>query len=1082
LRVVFQDVNLQWSLDMATVRVVLDLSELATRTFHARSVQGEGVVFRFRHRVEPWSADEPSAQVLPRIPEFPGPAVFEANVPEAPVTDANYKLWTVHLEQVDVGVSEVWMQQFRYLGSGRARGSFRLRPARSLWVGPASLDLTPGRFTVGAHQVSSALAGRVECLVHPFDVRTPVGREVFRFISAHVRLRAPSFSLTASRLFLPREDARLRAGNGELRVDVRTDHGRFLVPSQLELSQERLVLDHDKFKLDLGRVSMIARARTDGRGEAVLELHAGNLTLPNSGAQPLKLDDVRASIVSSSVDTVAEWAILETNLLESRIFAPDVRWFNGMTGRAGWISSAGASELSARARYKDGELEGDARATFHNVHTQSAQTKLVVDGQATFAWSKARFPARSGMISASLIGKLVRLEQGASAFEARGIRVDAQAQLLDGAGRGRLTAKLGQVRARAGKFATQAEGELAGDLEKWDLRSGTASTRFTGELRNVTLRASDPELSARVERASFRARAERYGRQPGTVRRDFGSRLSLNTTLHQVKLEQGASVFEAGGIRADAQARTLDGVARGWLTAKLGRVNARAGKFGMEAEGKLVGNLEKWDLRSGTASTRFTGELRNVTLRASDPELSARVERASFRARAERYGRQPGTVRRDFGSRLVLDTTLHQLELEQGTGEDRTVVRADELFVSSFITSRANRGIAAFASSSARGFAVNSGRTRFNGSPELHVRVNALKPGEQPGRIHAELVVRAFSAIDTASDSDCPWSSIALATLRADAELRGDVGARIRLAGDLSRVKLAWGDFSTAAKSAHFETDFDEPVLAARTGPVLVVLGLREAKLRSGPGAPLGWEAALPKLDFRADLSRTAATFSGPVRVAAERVRARIGRTIFQANLQADVSLAAVEPEQLQATGTGSVRISRFGLRLKDQRVDNWWAHVELDSVKISAKDNLDVVSVFRAKLRDALPALTVLAAQGDIPGWLPDMLPLRELEATGTVARRCRITEVHVSKLNGGPLTSTGRVQSVMEAVRGAFLVRLEALSLISAGISFDEKDSSTSFFAGAGWQKARFDALDVRARLKQNESCVPVAVTCGD
>ena len=78
---------------------------------------------------------------LPQIPEFRGPAVFESWVPEPPLTDEEYNLWTVHLEGVDVGVREAWVQQFRYVGDGRARGKFRLRAARSLWVGPASLEL-----------------------------------------------------------------------------------------------------------------------------------------------------------------------------------------------------------------------------------------------------------------------------------------------------------------------------------------------------------------------------------------------------------------------------------------------------------------------------------------------------------------------------------------------------------------------------------------------------------------------------------------------------------------------------------------------------------------------------------------------------------------------------------------------------------------------------------------------------------------------------------------------------------------------------------------------------------------------------
>ncbi|HEX2879758.1 MAG TPA: hypothetical protein VHO25_09475, partial [Polyangiaceae bacterium] len=403
LRIVFQDVNLQWSLDLAKVSVVLDLSELVSRTFHASSVQGEGTVFRFRHRVDPWSVNEPSVQVLPKIVEFPGIAVFEATVPPAPITDAEYNLWTVHLEQVDVGVSEIWMQQFRYVGAGRARGAFRLKAARSLWVGPASLDLDPGVLTAGRYQISPRLAGRIDCTVHPFDVREPDGRAVFRFISSHIQLNAPNLSLTAIRLFLPEEDAVVRADGGHLRIDARTNHGKLSSSSQLELTQQGLALEHPKLQVALGRASLIARATPEGHGEAVLELHEGELSLPGSAWQPLMIDHMEASAMSSSVDTTADWSLLEANLLKAQISAPEVSWFNGLAYRAGWVSSGGASELSARGRYKDGELEGEARASLQNVRASSAQTKVLVDGEANLSWSKVQIAKRSGVVSGHLI-------------------------------------------------------------------------------------------------------------------------------------------------------------------------------------------------------------------------------------------------------------------------------------------------------------------------------------------------------------------------------------------------------------------------------------------------------------------------------------------------------------------------------------------------------------------------------------------------------------------------------------------------------------------------------------------------------
>ena len=202
-RIVFQDNNLQWTLDIANATVDVDMLAFAQRTFHATSVKGEGAVFRMRHRVEPGAVNEPTTAALTQIPEFPGPAVFEATVPEAPLTEATYNLWTVHLEDVDVGISEAWVQQFRYVGGGRAKGKFRLRPARTLWVGARLARSRWRAFHAPVNTDSPRSSpGRVEVLVDPSTCRS---RRAWRCFAHFGRRGAARFelSLSAAKLFVP---------------------------------------------------------------------------------------------------------------------------------------------------------------------------------------------------------------------------------------------------------------------------------------------------------------------------------------------------------------------------------------------------------------------------------------------------------------------------------------------------------------------------------------------------------------------------------------------------------------------------------------------------------------------------------------------------------------------------------------------------------------------------------------------------------------------------------------------------------------------------------------------------------------
>jgi len=145
VRLTMQDRNVEFSLDLAHADVDIRLFDLVHRTLHATKVRGDGVVFRFRHRIQPESAGASFVTALPPIPEFEDPPLRLADAPTAPLDEAHYNLWTVQMEDVDVRVQDLWAQMLRYEGDGHARGAFYLRPAKRLWVGPAELTLTSGK-------------------------------------------------------------------------------------------------------------------------------------------------------------------------------------------------------------------------------------------------------------------------------------------------------------------------------------------------------------------------------------------------------------------------------------------------------------------------------------------------------------------------------------------------------------------------------------------------------------------------------------------------------------------------------------------------------------------------------------------------------------------------------------------------------------------------------------------------------------------------------------------------------------------------------------------------------------------------
>lgn len=946
-RIVFQDKNLQWTLDIPSATVDVDLIAFTQRTFHATRVRGEGAAFRMRHRVDPWSLKDPTMAALTQIPEFPGPAVFEATVPEAPLTEATYNLWTVHLEDVDVGVSEAWVQHFRYVGGGRAKGKFRLRPARTLWVGPASLDLDGGRFTAGNHVISPKLSGRIDVVVEPFDVQVPTGLEVFRFISAGVELRGPELSLGVAKLFVP-DGPELRAATGELSVKARTQRGVLVPGSIVTLKQSGVDVRHAAVSANATQAELVAQVKPNGRGEAAVLVKGAFLAPDGAKGPPVAVETFAAALESSSADTTVDWSVTGAELRDLRAKIADLRAFDAYLGRAGWSSNGGAAELAGHASYRGGTLAGKMNAVFDGVSLRSGDTAIELHGTASIESERASFDAWSGVASARLSNGTVRLVQNGSVFRAGGLEVEAHAEAEHGHGSARVKVALGNAGMHAGAVRVTATGNFDGKLDDWNLPDGSGKGIVQGQLRNLHLTAPEAKFELRAKSAAIQSSQQRR-----EVARDTSvSHLTVDTTLSGVTFRQGESV------------------------------RGRAREFALKSE---------------------------------------LFERANG----------------------ALDATLR---------------------------------------SRASGLETDIDSMRFRADTQLSADAKNVDRRNNTGEVRADLSLSDFAASDLTGDADCPWSTVQQANVLGLARMRGADGIHFDVNAVLQRARLAWGDFASTLATARLATNFGSRALDEQKGKVEVALDVDDAKLTSGTKATSGWQATVPKIDFDATLQRQKGVLGGPMRVRADDVAARIGKTSFAVDLSGDVGFAQLDLDKQHATGAGTVRVRGLDLAVPGRKIADWWADIELPFVDLRARENLDGIASFRANMRDALPALSVLAAEDELPGWIPSIFPLRGLTAEGSVRRRCRLTEFELSEVSGGPFSAVGRMQSEPDAVRGAFLVRLAAASAISAGIRFDAEDSGVSMFAGSGWLKERYEPLERFERAAETETCPPVPAECGN
>ena len=899
-RVTFQDHNLQFSIDMPRGFLVLHLRELSRRAFHASHLRGDGVAFRMRNRVDPWLKTDPSVGTFPPIPEFKAPAVYEAYVPEPPIPDAAYKLWSVHFDDVDVGVSELWAQAFRYQGQGRARGQFQLKPARNLWVGPASLELSPGLLSAGAYRVAPGLHGRVDCTVHPFDVRTVSGMEPLRYISARIRLDSSSLDPQVYALFASEPAPQVSSAGGSLHLDAEVRHGVFTPQSHLDILQGGFELRSAQGDLAADHLELHVGAEGAEAGYATLLIDRGTLKEPIAPGHPPRVQHLSLTMVSEQRDAARPFQLKEARLDEARLVLGDSNWLNRWLKGPQFALSGGGLTLLAHGRYAHKRIDGDA----------------VVDS--------------------------------------------------DG-----LLATVGAARVRyAGTITVQGK-----DV---DLRALTGSV--VADLTGRTLRADLPE--GQVDLAGLKIHVAGSGDEEGS-----------------------AAQFKAEIPTLSARGRS----------ARLTTAALLRGTFA-QPKNKLEQHLEFW-----------------ATLRRPRATLGATPMKSAVTERVEVHSVLSSDAVGALNGRLELSPAA---------------------------------------------WSVDAGHLRFSGKSALVAKFAALNWGRHSGQVEAKLTSSGVTLGDTTQNADCPWSHVQSLELDATARLLERGATALALTGELRQTELAWGDFLTRADIG-LKASFDQGLLAG-DGDGKLDVSLRNANLQSGGGGAEGWAATVPALDVQALLARTAGKLAGSASLRAESARGRIGGTRLSTDLTADFALDALDPAARTAHGSGTLRVRNASLPNVPHPVANWWADVRLDSIFGHATKNLELGGTFRANLRDATPGLEVLAAQGSLPKWVAGAFPLNGLSVTGSMARRCRLTDIHLVQLSGGPAVARGRLQSLPDGFQGALLLRLAGLQAISGGLDFDAQHTHFGLFDGDDWL-ARFNqSFDKKSDNAVNLECPPDPDKC--
>jgi hypothetical protein len=426
--------DVQWRFEIDEARLSLDLGALFGREFHLRKLRARGVGFRLRQKLEASDATPERLSALPPIPGFEAPPIREAAPPTPDISDAEYDLWTVRIEDIETSARQIWIDELHFEGDTRVVGTFFLKPQRWLWVGPARATFLSGSVLIGEETFLQGTSGFVDCTIRPFDPRPPAGIEMLQFVSGTVSLDATIPDARALDYYTRSHGSSVAFAHGEgtFHLDGGLASG-VVRPLNLAVQMRQLQASSGEW---LGHGTLELSAKTGPAGPHVSLVRMAPFELRHTAAKSalLQAPELRLSASTDELDVSkpAPDFDLQGDLPAAQV--PDLRVLNHFTSGPGelHVDSGAASlashfEANTRAKQAKGEL------TLASDAVAAHLGELRMEGSVAAKAELAKLGMGSGnldVVSASVDLKNVRMQDSNRVVSDWWSHVEARAATL----------------------------------------------------------------------------------------------------------------------------------------------------------------------------------------------------------------------------------------------------------------------------------------------------------------------------------------------------------------------------------------------------------------------------------------------------------------------------------------------------------------------------------------------------------------------------------------------------------------------------------------------------------------------------
>jgi len=208
----------------------------------------------------------------------------------------------------------------------------------------------------------------------------------------------------------------------------------------------------------------------------------------------------------------------------------------------------------------------------------------------------------------------------------------------------------------------------------------------------------------------------------------------------------------------------------------------------------------------------------------------------------------------------------------------------------------------------------------------------------------------------------------------------------------------------------------------------------------------------------------------GPFQASLRGVRFSTGGLNIQGQGDASCAIQVDLDHKVSMLKAVSVGVSDVALQVGDQRMEGWWAKVELPQLTAHGfpPESWDGRIALRAK--SAEPLLKILAGKGEITSFIPWLTSLNDLRGAGTFHKTDRVTDIVLEPLENVLFNVAGRYYGEGHEAHYAVVV---GGSVISLGIANDPSGLSIVPFAREGWLNERL--LSLPKPVKQVHSSEP-------